>query len=150
MTTFLSDPAVWISSLALVVSIASLWWARRRYILEGKRDVLRRLMGSAHVLTVGAQNLVQSRLQIGDLTLLGEPYISLNEAAFIFAEDADVVDKLNVFKRNVSQTDNVIPLLRAMAKASGTNLSAFTDEYFRFPFAPVFPSRQQPPIENLP
>ena len=47
-----TDWGLIVSVVAVGIAAASLWWTRRSNVLAPKRDVLRRLLGSARVTTV--------------------------------------------------------------------------------------------------
>ena len=110
---------------AVVIAAASFLWSRRIHILAPKRDVLRRLLGSRHLLT---DTMVQHRGP-------GEPYIALNEIAIAYCRDKKVVRALERYfvERSVV---NLKILIREMAKAADSSLDEFDDEFLETPFTP--------------
>ena len=124
-----------LSAIAAVssVSIALLSYcsARRIYVLAPKREVLRRLLGSLHTAALS------KAAQEGG----GDPFSAANEAAVVFGDHKDVVDKLKKAKRLAgNNVKELIPLIRAMAVAAKVNLDAFDDNYLLTAFSPPKPT----------
>ena len=113
------------SIAAIVIAAASFWWTRRTHILAPKRDVLRRLLGSRHLLT---DAMAQHRGP-------GEPYIALNEIAIAYCRDKEVVRALERYFVEKSVV-NLKILIREMAKAAGSSLDEFDDDFLETPFTP--------------
>lgn len=113
------------SVAAVTIAAASLWWTRRTHILAPKRDVLRRLLGSRHILT---NSMAHHRGP-------GEPYIALNEIAVAYHRDKEVVRVLQRYFAEKSVV-NLKALIREMAKAAGSSLDDFDDDYLETPFTP--------------
>lgn len=65
----------------------------------------------------------------------GEPYIALNEIAVAYHRDKKVVQTL---KRYFAEKTfvNLKTLIREMAKAAGSNLDEFDDDFLETPFTP--------------
>lgn len=115
-----------IASVAAVgIAAVSLWWTRRTHILAPKRDVLRRLLGNRHILT----DSMASRRGAG------EPFIALNEIVVAYYRDKEVVRALQRYfaERSVM---NLNALIREMAKAAGSSLDDFDDDFLETPFTP--------------
>ena len=110
---------------AVLISAASLLWSRSRHILAPKRDVLRRLLGTRHLLT---NAMVSYRDP-------GEPFIALNEVAIVYCSDKKVCSALKQYFATKS-TKNLVLLIRKMAKAARANLNSFDDDFVETPFAP--------------
>ena len=103
------------SVAAIVIAAASFWWTRRTHILAPKRDFLRRLLGSRHLLT---NKMAQHRGP-------GEPYIALNEIAIAYCPDKEVVRALERYFVETSVV-NLKILIREMAKAAGSAWTSST------------------------
>ena len=110
---------------AVVIAAASFLWTWRSHILAPKRDVLRRLLGSRHLLTDAMA------CHRGP----GEPYVALNEIAVTYRRDKCVVRALKDYFAE-SSVVNLKTLLREMAKAARSSLDGFDDEFLEAPFAP--------------
>ena len=98
--------------------------AHRIYELQPKRDVLRRFVGNLHFATSD----LRDHPQRVNLTA------AMNEAVVVFGEDNDVVDKLQMFKRNLGNAANYPPLIRAMAEASDLSIGEFDNDFLMRPF----------------
>ena len=110
---------------AVVIAAASFLWTWRSHILAPKRDVLRRLLGSRHLLTDAMARLRGP----------GEPYVALNEIAVTYRRDESVVQALKHYFME-SSVVNLKTLIREMAKAARCSLDGFDDEFLETPFAP--------------
>lgn len=110
-------------------------YAREIYKLHPKRDVLRRLVGSSHLLTPAMAGYGSK----------AEPLTALNEAVAVFANDATVVEKLLDFKRNAGRSELLVPLFRAMADSAEVNLEPFDDDFLITPFTAGNPTTTHPP-----
>ena len=93
-----------------------------------KRDVLRRLVGNRFVLTkpgVGGK---------------GEPFIALNETFVVYAEHPVVISALRKMHEELASPDrmpdNLVSLVKAMAKAAKVPIHQLNDDFFLRPFVP--------------
>lgn len=93
-----------------------------------KRDVLRRLVGNRFVLTkrgVGSK---------------GEPFIALNETFVVYADHPEVISALRKMHENLAlpdrMPDNLLSLVKAMAKAANVPIHQLNDDFFLRPFTP--------------
>lgn len=120
-----TDWSLFVSFTAVLVAAASFWWARHTHILAPKRDVLRRLLGSRHLLT---DAMAHHRGP-------GEPYIALNEIAVAYFSDEKVVQGLKCYFAEKSVV-NLKTLIREMAKAARSSLDKFDDNFLETPFVP--------------
>ena len=118
-----TDWSLWVSVIAVFVAVASILWARYTHIVAPKRDVLRRLLGSRHLLTDAMKHRREP----------GEPYIALNEIAVAFYKDDEVVQALKRYSAAKSNA-NLIVLIREMAKAAYSSLDKFDDNFLMTPF----------------
>ena len=93
-----------------------------------KRDVLRRLVGNRFVLT---------KLGEGGK---GEPFIALNEIFIVYADHATVISALKKMHENLAvpnrMSDDLISLVKAMAKAAKVPINQLNDDFFLRPFTP--------------
>jgi len=121
----ITDWSLYVSITAAIFAAASFLWTRHTHILAPKRDVLRRLLGSRHMLT-GAMT---------DYRGPGEPYIALNEIAVAYYKDDKVVQALKRYFAAKSGA-NLIMLIREMAQAARSNLDQFDDNFLEAPFTP--------------
>ena len=125
----------WLAS-GLVAALAATGiqvWLHRRYDQrERRRDVLRRLVGNRHFLRGDPD--VQSN---------AEPYISLNEIFVVFANYPDVVSAVKQYHRTHG-LDDLLTLIKVMAKASDVPIDNVNDEFILRPFGPGKASRKQP------
>ena len=110
---------------AILIAAASFLWSKRTHDLAPKRDVLKRLFGSRHLLTDAMK----------EYRSIGEPFIALNEIAIAFRSDHLVIQAL---KRYFVTTgvEELTQLIREMAQAAGSNLDDFSDDFLETPFAP--------------
>ena len=106
------------SVVAVGIAAAGLWWTRRSNVLSPKRHVLRRLLGSRHLLT---DAMAHHRGP-------GEPYTALNESAVAYYSNESVVRALKRYfaERSVG---NLKMLIREMAKAARSSLDKFDDDF---------------------
>ena len=96
---------------------------KKRYQLRRKRDVLARLVGNLHLLQPA---------WIGRSS--GEPYIALNEAYVAF-DGSPVPAALNKFRENPNN-DNLVTIIKAMAKSSDVRFDGLNDVFITHPFGP--------------
>lgn len=93
-----------------------------------KRDVLRRLVGNRFVLT---------KLGVGSK---GEPFIALNETFVVYADHPEVISALRKMHENLAlpdrMPDNLLSLVKAMAKAANVPIHQLNDDFFLRPFTP--------------
>lgn len=113
------------SGIAGVV-ISALYY--RRYDRKKlKRDVLSRFVGNRHFLTK-------------EHTSEGEPFIALNEVFVVYADSPAVIAALKKMHEELQQpdrlVDNVVTLIKAMAKAAGVQLKDLNDSFIEKPFTP--------------
>ncbi len=105
------------------------WLNRRERNLALKRDVLRRFLGYRFRLTAGS-----------DLQQVDEPFVALNEAVVVFSDCPDVIRSLERMLNEIDQdnrfSDNIITLIKAMAKACRVSTTELNDSYFQRPFTP--------------
>ena len=113
------------SGAAVVIAAVSFFWTWRTHVLAPKRDVLRRLLGSRHLLT---DAMAHHRGP-------GEPYIALNEVAVAYYRDKEVVRALKRYFTEKSIMSLKI-LIREMAKAASSSLDEFDDDFLETPFTP--------------
>jgi len=125
---------LWISLLsgllgALMAAFLTGWLNRRERNLALKRDVLRRFLGYRFRLTAGS-----------DLQQVDEPFVALNEAVVVFSDCPDVIRSLERMLNEIDQdnrfSDNIITLIKAMAKACRVSTTELNDSYFQRPFTP--------------
>ncbi len=117
------------SLLSGIIGVAiSAWYYRRYDALKLKRDVLRRLSGNRHLLTV-----VPCEAK-------AEPFIALNEAFIVFSDSPKVIAVLKRAHDELGQTDrlvdNLVTLMKEMAKASGVSMGDLNDSFLARPFTP--------------
>lgn len=124
--------SLWISVLAIVVSIASFGWGYMQYKLAPKRDVLRRYMGNIFVLT--KTNLRDHSYEQREL------FQALNEARIVFSDSKEVVLALRELTGDETAKDHV-RLMRAMAEAAWYDLSEYDDSFLERPFYPNHPPK---------
>ena len=93
-----------------------------------KRDVLRRLVGCRFVLT---QPGVDSK---------GEPFIALNETFVVYAGHREVISTLRKMHEELHlpdrMPDNLLSLVKEMAKATKIPIHQLNDDFFLRPFTP--------------
>ena len=104
--------------------------AKRLVDLQPKRRVLWRLFGSYYVLSDSMKD--SRKKSLGDTF-----YSALNEARIVYGADEDAVDAINTFGRNLdNESENIIPMFRAMARAAEIQDIPFSDEALKRPFSP--------------
>ena len=98
--------------------------------LATKRDVLRRFAGNRYVLTENSGATIQ---------LNGEPFVALNEAFIVFAEDPTVIEALRVMHDQLGQqgrlVDNIVTVVKEMAEVSNVAIN-LNDSFIERPFTP--------------
>jgi len=111
---------------AIAAVLINWWLNRRERDLSLKRDVMRRVIGYRFCFTVAAMN--------------GEPFVALNEASIVFSRCPEVVRSLNRLHRELSQKDrfedNLVTLIKAMAKACQLPIGELNDYFLMHPFTP--------------
>ena len=110
---------------ALIATYVSYCLHRRhtKYLL--KRDVLRRLVGY--------------RFFLNKKGLEGEPFVALNETFVVYAEHTEVISALRKMHEDIGsdrQNDNLVSLVKAMAKAANVDIHQLNDKFFLKPFTP--------------
>ena len=93
--------------------------------LARKRDVLYRIVGHRHLLTPMGISGGYSSDQLDS---------ALNEACVVFAQDSQVISELQRMLTLRDQTEGLLPLIRAMAKAVEVPINV-DDEFLIKPFA---------------
>ena len=97
--------------------------------LATKRDVLRRFAGNRYVLTENSGATTQPN---------GEPFVALNEAFIVFAEDPTVIEALRVMRDQSQQgrlVDNIVTVVKEMAEVSNVAIN-LNDSFIERPFTP--------------
>ena len=98
--------------------------------LATKRDVLRRFAGNRYVLTENSGATTQPN---------GEPFVALNEAFIVFAEDPTVIEALRVMHDQLGQqgrlVDNIVTVVKEMAEVSNVAIN-LNDSFIERPFTP--------------
>ena len=98
--------------------------------LATKRDVLRRFAGNRYVLTENSGATIQPN---------GEPFVALNEAFIVFAEDPTVLEALRVMHDQLGQqgrlVDNIVTVVKEMAEVSNVAIN-LNDSFIERPFTP--------------
>ena len=132
------DGTVYISVIGILLSgilgvLISHWMTRRAGQLSAKRNLLSRFAGNRFVLTDPL-----SRMDIG-----GEPFVVLNEICVVYAKDKGVINALKKFHEEIDRTetllDNMVTLIRQMAKAAKVPIDRageLNNEFFLKPFTP--------------
>lgn len=104
-------------------------WLQARYSLKAeelkyKREVFRRFVGNRHKWT-------------GEKQTPEEPYTSLNEIFVVFDDCPDVISAFNKFFQEAGRKDrfhdNSANLVRALADASGVDISKINDDMINRP-----------------
>lgn len=110
----------------LVVFGVSACYQHRREVRKEKLAALGALMGNRHGLTGAGGNEAKTRF-----------IEALNSAYVVFHKSPSVVEALNKFKKNKSQTGaNVTCLLRKMLEDLKIDTSDLDDSFFDEPFTP--------------
>ena len=108
--------------LAVVVTIFVGACLDRREI---KRDVLRRFAGTRYLLT-----------QPGRILPNGEPFVALNEAFVVFADDPEVLSALdNLRTGDDRDSELIVALIKRMAAAADIPVT-LDDAFIREPMTP--------------
>ena len=108
--------------LGVLVAIGVGSWLDHREI---QRDVLRRLAGNRFVLT--NSQCVQ---------LSGEPFVALNEAFVVFADEPEVLAALEALRGSDRDRERIVALIKRMAVAAAVPVNlddAFIEEPFTAP-----------------
>ena len=117
---------------ALLSGLLATWvsfYLNRQYSeIEVKRDVLRRFVGSRYLLTgkyMGSE---------------GEPFVALNEVFVVYAEHPQVISTLRKMHEELNipdrLPDNILSLVKAMAKAANVPIRELNDDFIMRPFTP--------------
>ena len=105
------------------------WRSDRSERRRMRRDVLRRLAGHRYLLT--------PRYAGSD----GDFWPALNEVVVAYLDDADVINEVHAFRRRVVgrgfRSPDLLPLLRAMAKAAKLPEDRLDCGLIENPFAPI-------------
>ena len=142
------DDAVWTHIVvavlsAMVVAIATHWATKRREQRNEKRAVLQRLCRDrAHILG----------LMTGDAT---ERYDALNEVPIAYADAPAVLAAIRQLYEQRQQPerlrDNLVTLIKDMAKNAGVDLSPLNDSFLLEPFTPeTLPWQCERPADKAP
>lgn len=94
---------------------------QKHHRLSLKRDVLARLAGNRHLFASSDK----------------EPLISLNQTFVVFEDSPAVIAALKEFHDALGTdhtNDRMLTLVKAMAAASGINISHLNDDFFLKPF----------------
>ncbi len=120
--------------------------------LELKRDVLRRIAGNRHI---GLPKRIPPPPN-------GEPYVALNEAFIVFADDTKVLQALQDLRRHrPARTEDFVAVVKRMASAAGVPINlddAYINSAFYWsgydasatPTQPVAPGAVSPSVEAGP
>lgn len=105
------------------------FYLNRRYTETAiKRDVLRRFVANRHLLTT--HNKSDG----------GEPFIALNEVFIVYANHSGVISKLKKMQEELGTperlSDNIVSLIKAMAKAVKVPIGELNDDFLLRPFTP--------------
>ena len=107
--------------VVVVISVGA--WLDQREI---KRDVLRRLAGSRYVLGENGRCIQPN----------GEPFVALNEAFIVFANEPEVLEALEALRTGGDRDDeNIVALIKRMAAAASVPVN-LDDAFIVRPFAP--------------
>ena len=92
--------------------------------------MLRRFAGNRYVLTENSGATIQFN---------GEPFVALNEAFIVFAEDPTVIEALRVMHDQLGQqgrlVDNIVTVVKEMAEVSNVAIN-LNDSFIERPFTP--------------
>ena len=111
--------------------VISSWLDQRHYQLEWKRDVFTRVVGNRHFLTDTCKGISS-----------GEPFIALNEVILAFDDSPPVIFALKKYHEELKlsglgrNTNNLVTLIKTMAKASAIRLDDLNDVFLIHPFTP--------------
>ncbi len=122
--------ALVVAIISLGLSVYSIQQSSEFFILQPKRDVLRRYMG--HVGRITEKNADKGFSHLDGK----EPFIALNEARAVFADNEEIIDLLQRLSSSKKQSEIHVKLMRAMAKAAGFDLSEWSDDFLLHPFTP--------------
>ena len=93
-----------------------------------KRDVLRRLVGNHFVLTAQGEGSK------------GETFIALNETFVVYADHPEVIRAFRKMHEDLALPDrmpnNLLSLVKAMAKVTKVPIHQLNDDFFLRPFIP--------------
>ena len=137
---------LWISLLSGLIgaNIAALitWLLNRQERdLALKKDVLRRFLGYRFRLTGRA-----------DLRQTDEPFVALNEVVVVFSDCPDVISSLLKMHQELGQAnrlvDNIITLIKSMARACRIPANELNDSFFERPFTPRVATPCEEPDKN--
>jgi len=109
--------------VAVVVTLCVGAWRDRRKL---KKDVLRRLVGHRYIFTDDFHS---------ELPPSGEPFVALNEAIVVFANDKEVLDALVQVRTTGGGGEQLTALIKRMASAAGVEFR-FDDAIFVRPLTP--------------
>ena len=116
----------------LLAAVISNWLHNRSSMLSVKRDVLRRFVANRYVLT-DPQNISRE----------GEPFVALNEIFVVYAEHPQVIAALKKMHEEIGTkdrlVDNILTLIKAMAKAVKVSVQELNDAFISRPFTPPRP-----------
>ncbi len=107
--------------VAVLVTIGVSTWLDQR---EAKRDVLRRIAGNRHIVIPGGP----------DVPLSGEPFVALNEAFIVFADEPEVLRTLEELRTRDGSREVLVALIKRMAVAADVQIElddAFINNAFR-------------------
>ena len=109
----------------LAGAVITQMWHDSRENVQIKRDVLRRVAGTRYLLT-----------QPGLVLRSGEPFVALNEAFIVFAEDPEVMAALEALRTGRDRSaENVVALIKRMAAAANVPVN-LDDAFIIEPFTP--------------
>lgn len=113
---------------ALLMEFVSQGMVRQQAEYELKHDVLQRIVGHRYILT----NVPEC--------YEGEPFIALNEAYVVYADDEEVIAALKKMHKEIyppeGNMENLLSVVKAMTKAADVPATLLDDEFFLKPFVP--------------
>ena len=102
---------------------------QRSYREQRKRDVFARFVGNRHYLAGACRGKSSA-----------EPFIALNEMFVVFDDSPLVISTLNKLRQEIDQPgrdlDNMVTLIKEMARSSKIRLNNLNDDFFLTPFTP--------------
>ena len=115
-------------SSGLFGALTTVYFQRRRQNRTIKIDALRRLVAYRY-------HLVNRTV-----SATGEPFVALNEIFVVFSDEPKVLKELETFHDRLttspgSMTDDLLRLVKAMARATKTKLGV-ADKFITVPFVP--------------
>ena len=115
---------------AAITPLIGSWLDKRQYQLEWKRDVFTRIVGNRHFLS----DVCRGRS-------MDEPFIALNEVFAAFDDSLPVISALKKYHSEMNmparrKIDNLVTLIKAMAKSSGIRLDDLNDNFLTDSFIP--------------